>query len=77
MYGLKIRMTTKAGGTAVWVGSKVLANRIQFSIDDIRSVVHSLFDTVQAHVWRNVLFVDEEHPLPASEPLSKSLSCYT
>ena len=63
-YGLKIRMTTKAGGTIAWMGQNVLVNRIRFSMDDVRSVVHGLHDTVQARFGNGLLFVNDEHPLP-------------
>ena len=63
-YGLKIRMTTKAGGTVAWLGQNVLVNRIRFSMDDIRTVVHGLFDTVNARLRNDLLFVSDERPLP-------------
>lgn len=63
-YGLKIRMTTKASGTVAWMGQSVLVNRIRFSMDDIRTVVHGLHETVNTRLRRELLFIDSEHPLP-------------
>lgn len=62
-YGLKIRMTTKAGGTVAWEGNNVLVNKVRFGMDDIRSVVHGLFDTVRGRL-KDLLFVDDTHQLP-------------
>ncbi len=63
-YGLKIRMTTKASGTVAWEGQNVLVSRIRFSMDDIRTVVHGLYDTVNARLRKDLLFVSDGHPLP-------------
>lgn len=63
-YGLKIRMATKASGTVAWEGQNVLLNRIRFSMDDIRTVVHGSYETVNARLRKELLFVTETHPLP-------------
>ncbi|KAL9628824.1 MAG: hypothetical protein Q9204_005638 [Flavoplaca sp. TL-2023a] len=63
-YGLKIRMTTKAGGTVSWNGDKVLVNKIEFSMDDVRTVVHGLNETVRNRL-QDLLFVgDGQAELP-------------
>ncbi len=63
-YGLKIRMTTKAGGTVAWEGNNVLVNKIRFGMDDIRTVVHGLYETVRSRLQTELLFVDEVNTLP-------------
>lgn len=63
-YGMKIRMTTKAGGTVSWEGSSILVNKIKFSMDDIRTVVHGLYETVRKRL-NELLFVDREDAMPA------------
>ena len=63
-YGLKIRMTTKAGGTVSWEGSNVLVNKIKFSIDDIRTVVHGLYETARQRLKTKLLLIEGEGELP-------------
>lgn len=56
-------LRTKAGGTVARMGQIVLVNRIRFSMDDIRTTVHGLYDAVNARLRRDLLLSDE-HPLP-------------
>jgi len=63
-YGLKIRMTTKAGGTVAWEGDRVLVIKIRFGIDDIRTVVHGLFEEVSQRFERELMLVDQDTILP-------------
>ena len=63
-YGLKIRITTKAGRTVSWEGSNVLVNKIRFGIDDIRTVVHGLYDTARKRLKTRLLLIDEGGELP-------------
>ncbi len=62
-YGLKIRMTTKAGGTVSWEGDSILVNKIKFNMDDIRTVVQGLYETVRKRL-NELLYVDREDELP-------------
>ena len=57
-YGLKIRMTTKASGTVAWEGDRVLVNKIRFGIDDIRTVVHGLFEDVSQRFKNELILAD-------------------
>ncbi|KAK0247290.1 hypothetical protein LTR01_008815 [Friedmanniomyces endolithicus] len=58
MYGLKIRYTTNAHGQVGWSGANqyvIVVRQVQFSMDQIRSVVHGLVDTVRQRgsgYWR-------------------------
>ena len=63
-YGLKIRMTTKAGGTVSWEGDSILVNKIKFNMDDIRIVVQGLYETVRKRL-NDLLYVEREDQLPA------------
>ena len=63
-YGMKIRMTTKAGGTVPWEGSSILVNKHKFSMENIRTVVHGLYETVRKRL-NELLFVGREDAMPA------------
>ena len=63
-YGMKIRMTTKAGGTVSWEGESILVNKIKFDMDDIRIVVQGLYETVRIRL-NELLYVDRDDALPA------------
>ena len=64
-YGIKIRMTTKADRTVSWEGGSILVNKIKFSMDDIRTVVHGLLETTRRRLKRELLFISNEGELPA------------
>ena len=63
-YGLKIRMTTKAGGTVLWEGDSILVNKIKFDMNDIRIVMQGLYETVRKRL-NELLYVEREVQLPA------------
>ena len=59
MYGLKIRYTTNADGQTGWTGtnSDIIATRkIQFSMDQIRKVVHGLLATMRKRLVEELMF---------------------
>ena len=48
IYRMKIRYTTNAEGQVGWIGNDtVLIRKIQFSIEDIRKVVHRLVNSIR------------------------------
>jgi superfamily II DNA/RNA helicase len=59
-YGMKIRYTTKAEGRVSWQGERILIDKISFTMDDIRTVVHGLNETVRQRLIRNLLMYPEE-----------------
>ena len=59
-YGLRIRYTTKAEGRVSWNGSRILIDSTEFSMDDIRTVVHGLVDTASKRLHEELLFVAKE-----------------
>lgn len=63
-YGLKILMTTKVERTVSWEGGSILVNKIKFSIDDIRTVVQRLYETVHKRV-KEIFYVKRHNVLPA------------
>ncbi|KAK1092972.1 hypothetical protein LTR48_003290 [Friedmanniomyces endolithicus] len=56
-YGMKIRYTTQGEGRVSWIGERMLINNISFSMDEIRTVVHGLNDTVQQRLVRDLLWM--------------------
>ncbi|KAK5109839.1 hypothetical protein LTR85_002037 [Meristemomyces frigidus] len=57
-YGMAIRYSTKAEGRVPWHGGDILIDNKRFSIDDIRTVVHGLHETVRQRLDRELLFVE-------------------
>ena len=58
MYGMKIRYTTKAEGQVSWEGlDRVLVRKIQFSIDDVRGVVHGLVAVTRRQLVEELLLL--------------------
>ena len=60
MYGMKIRSTTNAPGQIAWTGANqdvVVVRKIQFSMDQMRSVVHGLVDTARRRLVQELLFM--------------------
>lgn len=58
MYGMKIRYTTKAEGQISWVGNDtVLVRKIQFSMNDVRSVVHGLLAITRQQLMTDLLLL--------------------
>ena len=58
MYGMKIRYTTNADGQIGWSGDQqdiILVRKIQFSMGQIREVVHGLLDTARQQLAANLL----------------------
>nr|OQO32516.1 hypothetical protein B0A51_00925 [Rachicladosporium sp. CCFEE 5018] len=58
MYGMKIRYTTNADGQIGWSGDQqdvILVRKIQFSMGQIREVVHGLLDTTRRQLAAELL----------------------
>jgi hypothetical protein len=61
MYGMKIRYTTHAEGQVGWEqDDTILVRNIKFSMDDIRSVVHGLLNSVRRRLIED-LFAFKGH----------------
>lgn len=67
-YGMKIRFSTNADGVVQWVGDTMLFGHIQFSMQQLRSMIHGLVETAQIHLYRELLLLDmnEDGQLAAS-----------
>lgn len=63
-YGMKIRYTTKGEGRISWQGDRICVDKISFTMDDIRSVVHGLHETMRQRLWKDILMVGEEQTMP-------------
>jgi hypothetical protein len=60
MYGLKIRYTTNADGQVGWSGPDydiIVVRKVQFSIGQIRIVVHGLLDTTRKRLVEELIFI--------------------
>jgi hypothetical protein len=60
MYGLKIRYTTNADRQIGWSGANydtIVVRKVQFSIDQIRTVVHSLVATTRKRLVEELMFI--------------------
>lgn len=58
MYGMKIRYTTNADGQVGWSGDQqdvILVRKIQFSMGQIRELVHGLLDTTRRRLAGELL----------------------
>lgn len=56
-YGMKIRFTTKAEGRVTWQGEQLCIDNVSFSMDDVRSVVHGLVESMQQELVRDLLIL--------------------
>jgi hypothetical protein len=60
MYGLKIRYTTNADGQVGWSGANhdiIVVRKVQFSIGQIRTVVHGLLGTTRKRLVEQLMFM--------------------
>jgi len=57
-YGMKIRYTTNAEGVIEWVDDTLLYGNIQFSIPQLRSMMHGLVETTRVELRRDLLLLD-------------------
>ena len=75
-YGKKIRGDTNAAGVVQWVGDTILYGYVQYSMPQLRSMIHSLVETARVELHRELLLLDVDDygqladgatPLPAVE----------
>ena len=59
-YGMKIRFTTKAEGRVCWNGEEILIDKISFTMDNIRTVVHGLEDKARSRLIEELMLIDME-----------------
>jgi superfamily II DNA helicase RecQ len=45
-------------GVVSWDGAKILVDRQSFTLIDLQSMVHGLYETVRMQLWRDVLLLD-------------------
>ena len=57
-YGMKIRFTTNAEGVIEWVDDTLLYGNIQFSMPQLRSMVHGLVETTRRELRQDLLLLD-------------------
>jgi hypothetical protein len=60
MYGMKIRYTTNADGQVGWTGADhdiIVVRKVQFSIGQIRTVVHGLLATTRKRLAEELMML--------------------
>lgn len=57
-YGKKIRGDTNAGGAVQWVGDTIMYGYVQYSMPQLRSMVHGLVETTRMELHRDLLLLD-------------------
>lgn len=60
MYGLKIRYTTNANGQVGWswvISDVIVVRKVQFGMDQIRTVVHGLLATTHQCLVEELMFM--------------------
>jgi hypothetical protein len=60
MYGMKIRYTTNADGQVGWTGADhdiIVVRKVQFSMGQIRTVVHGLLATTRQRLVEELMFI--------------------
>jgi superfamily II DNA helicase RecQ len=61
-FGFKIRFTSNAEGVIDWVGDTLLYGNIQFSMPQLRSMIHGMLASARQHILANLMLlqVDSE-----------------
>lgn len=57
-YGMKIRFTTNAEGVTEWVDDTLLYGNIQFSMPQLRLIIHGLVETTRIELRQDLLLLD-------------------
>jgi hypothetical protein len=56
-FRFKIRFTTKAEGTVDWIGDTLLIGNIQFSMPQLRSMVHGMVASARQQMLASLMFL--------------------
>ena len=59
-YGMKIRYTTKADARISWRGETICIDKISFTMDDVRTVVHGLNGHVREGLVTGLMMLEED-----------------
>ena len=57
-YGMKIRFSTKGEGRVVWKGEEICIDKISFSMEELRGVVHGLNESVRKRLMEDLLCIE-------------------
>ena len=57
-YGMKIRFSTKGEGRVSWKGEEICIDKTSFSMEELRSVVHGLNESVRKRLMEDLLCVE-------------------
>lgn len=65
-YGMKIAMSTKGAARVIWRDNyqEVSIDQVHFTMNELRQVVHGLFETCKQHLVQQLMFLPTEDCLP-------------
>ena len=58
-YGMKIRYSTKGDARVTWKGEEICIDKISFTMEELRSVVHGLSESARQRLTRDLLLVKD------------------
>ena len=58
-YGLKIHYNTTSAGHIDWIGDQIVYKNIQFSMRQLRSMIHGLVTETRRMMMEDLLFVSQ------------------
>lgn len=62
-YGMKIRYTTKGEARVTWKGEEICIDKVSFTMEELRSVVHGLSESVRQKLLHNLLLIEDNKRL--------------
>lgn len=60
-FGLKIRFTTNSEGVIDWIGETLLYGHVQFSMPQLRSMIHGMIASAQQHIWAKLMLLQVDN----------------
>ena len=63
-YGLKIQFNTTTEGTVDWVGDQIVYKNIQFTMAELRSMIHELVAETKRMLVHELMFITDPRQLP-------------
>lgn len=58
-YGMKIRYTTKGEARVTWKGDEICIDKVSFTMEELRSVVHGLNESARQKLLRDLLLIED------------------
>ena len=63
-YGMKIHYRTTVEGTIDWIGDQIVYRNIQFTMPELRSMIHHLVAETKQILIQQLLFITDSHHVP-------------